>query len=125
MIVLDASALLAFLFREPGGERVRPHLPQSCLSAVNLAEVLARFVRDGHDGRAVYERLTATHLELVPYTAEQAQRTAALVPTTRPLGLSLADRACLALAIERGLPALTADRAWLGLDLGVRIECIR
>jgi PIN domain nuclease of toxin-antitoxin system len=125
VIALDASALLAFLFRESGHERVALHVERSCISTVNLAEVLGRFARDGHDPRAVLERLSATAIELVPFGPDDAATVAALVPKTRKLGLSLGDRACLALATARGIPALTADRSWVGLEVGVRIEVVR
>ena len=125
MIALDASALLAFLFSEPGHEEVEPLLAESCLSAVNLAEVLGRFARDGIDPVGVLGRLEATPIELVPFTREDAARTAALVPAARPLGLSLGDRACLALALSRGIPAATADRTWRRLEVGVEIHVVR
>lgn len=125
MIALDASALLAFLFREEGHERVADEIDACCLSAVNLAEVIGRFVRDGHDGRRVYRKLAATSIELVPFGPADAAGAAALLPRTRPLGLSLADRACLALAAARRIPALTADRAWTRLSAGIEIRLIR
>ncbi|MGQ0594836.1 MAG: type II toxin-antitoxin system VapC family toxin [Gammaproteobacteria bacterium] len=125
MIALDASALLAFLFREEGAERVGTHLSESCLSAVNLAEVIGRFVRDGHDAHAVLARLAASETELVPFTPEQAAIAAQLIPRTSRLGLSLGDRACLALALSRSIPALTADRDWKKLKLGLSIVVIR
>ena len=125
MITLDASALLAFLFPEAWHERVRAAIEAACLSTVNLSEVIGRFVRDGHAARVVLERLRATTLELVPFTADDAALAASLVPATRPLGLSLGDRACLALALARGIPALTADRTRLRLDIGVHIQVIR
>jgi len=125
MIALDASALLAFLFPEAWHERVRAAIEAACLSTVNLSEVIGRFVRDGHAARVVLERLRATTLELVPFTADDAALAASLVPATRPLGLSLGDRACLALALARGIPALTADRTRLRLDIGVHIQVIR
>jgi len=125
LTALDASALLAFLFREPGHERVAPHLSRACMSTVNLGEVLTRFARDGHDPALVLARLRESPLELVPFLAEHAALAAALEPRVRHLGLSLGGRACLALALARRVPALTADRAWLALDLGVEIRCIR
>ena len=125
MITLDASALLAFLFPEAWHERVRAAIEAACLPTVNLSEVIGRFVRDGHAARVVLERLRATTLELVPFTADDAALAASLVPATRPLGLSLGDRACLALALARGIPALTADRTRLRLDIGVHIQVIR
>ncbi len=125
MIALDASALLAFLFREQGTDQVATHLSASCLSAVNLAEVIGRFVRDGHDPDEVLARLSASEIELVPFTSEQAAIAAKLIPKTSRFGLSLGDRACLALALFRSIPALTADRDWKKLKLGVSIAVIR
>ena len=90
--MLDASALLAYLFAEQGGERVAPVIEQSCISAVNLSEVIARFVKDGHDPVAVFEQLTASQIEFVTFKSEDAAVAASLVPLTRPYGLSLADR---------------------------------
>lgn len=125
MTVLDASAVLAFLFGEPGGECLAEAVPGGLLSAVNLSEVLGRFARDGHDVHLVGRRLAAAGLEIVPFTAEDAALAASLRPKTDPLGLSLGDRACLALALARGLPALTADRQWAALDIGVEICLLR
>jgi ribonuclease VapC len=125
MIAIDASALLAFLFREKGHERVAAAIDDCCLSAVNLSEVIGRFVRDGHDAGAVLQRLTASPIEIVPFGTGDAALAASLVPVTRPLGLSLGDRACLALAMSRRIGALTADRTWLRLDLPIEIASIR
>ena len=125
MIVLDASALLTFLFGETGHERVASQLDRSCISAINLSEVIGRFARDGHDAREVLRRINQSSIKTVPFLAEDAALAAALVPATLPLGLSLGDRACLALAASRKAPAWTADRAWAPLDIGVAIEVIR
>ncbi len=125
MMVLDASAVLAFLFREPGHEKVAESIGKSYLSSVNLAEVIGRFVRDGHDERQVLQRLSRTWFEVVPFTSEHAAIAAGLLPKTHDLGLSLGDRACLALALAKKLPALTADRAWLEIDLGIEIVACR
>jgi len=125
VIALDASALLAFLFREPGGEAVGPQLPGSVMSSVNLAEVLGRFARDGHDPARVLAALESSSIRWVAFDPALALEVARLEPLTRAAGLSLGDRACLALARVSGLPALTADRAWLGLDVGVEVRCVR
>ncbi len=124
-MILDASAVLAFLFREPGHEKVAEFIGQSYVSTVNLAEVIGRFARDGHDERQVLQRLSSTWFEVVLFTSEHAAIAAGLLPKTREQGLSLGDRACLALALEKNLPALTADRAWLELDLGIEIVACR
>lgn len=125
MMVLDASALLALLFREPGHDHVAAVIDSACLSTVNLSEVLLRFVRDGHDPRAVRTRLETTAIEQVPFLADDAALAAALEPNTRPWGLSFGDRACLALALTRGVPAITADGAWAALDMPIEIRLIR
>lgn len=125
MIVLDASALLAFLFREPGHERVAPLLDEALISTVNLAEVLSRFARDGHDPRPVAARLARAGIARVAFSERLAITAAAILPMVAARGLSLGDRACLALALSRDLPALTADRHWAGLDLPVPVHLIR
>jgi PIN domain nuclease of toxin-antitoxin system len=125
MIVLDASALLAYLFREEGHEAVASVLEDSCISSVNLSEVIGRFVRDGHDAREVLGRVSSGPVEVVPFSAEDAAVAASLLPKTSKLGLSLGDRACLALATSRGVAAATADRSWRRLRLGVRLILIR
>lgn len=125
MIALDASALLAMLFAEAGHERVAERLPQSCMSTVNLTEVVSRFTRDGHDAREVMQRLTQSPIELVPFLAEDAALAAALAPIAASAGLSLGDRVCLALGMARRIPVCTADRAWTTIGLDVEIELIR
>jgi PIN domain nuclease of toxin-antitoxin system len=125
MKVLDASALLAFLFREPGHEMVAEEIAGACISAVNLSEALGRFARDGHDPEPLWRRLSEGTLEVVPFSPAQALLCARLLPRARALGLSLGDRACLALAMERGLSAMTADAIWATLDAGVEVVLIR
>lgn len=125
MIALDASALLALLFAEPGHQEVEAVYGECCLSAVNLSEVVGRFVRDGHNPKQVFDALVASGLEIVPCLGEDAVLAAGLCAATRAAGLSLGDRACLALALARGIPVLTADRAWRGLDLPVSVRLIR
>jgi ribonuclease VapC len=124
-VVLDASAVLALVFAETGAEVVEGRLPHCLISAVNHAEVLTRSVERGRgldDTRALVARLRIT---VWPFDAEQAATAASLRAATRPQGLSLADRACLALAISRDLPILTADRVWQRLTLGLDITLIR
>lgn len=128
--VLDASALIAVLNGEPGGAYVEQAITKgAAISTVNLAEVVTRLVQRGLDREAVDEALSETPLEVVPFDEDQAYRTGLLQPATRPAGLSLGDRACLALAEQRGLPALTADRAWATLQLdtqvGIQVDVIR
>ncbi len=125
MIALDASALLAFLFREKGHERVAAAMPETCMTTVNLCAALGRFARDGHDPAPVMERLAGAGVEWVPFDEDLCVVAAGLLPVVRPLGLSLGDRACLALGRLRRVPVLTADVDWKRLDAGVEVRCIR
>jgi PIN domain nuclease of toxin-antitoxin system len=125
VIALDASAVLALLFREHGHQEVATVFGDSCMSTVNLAEVLGRFARDGHDTSLVLRRIVSSPVELVGFDSEDAELAASLLPKTQPHGLSLGDRACLALAMTRSIPAMTADRAWLEVPIDVPIRCIR
>jgi len=125
MIALDASALLAFLLRERGHLKVREVLWESCMSTVNFSEVLACFGRAGQDVPLIVKNLLAMPVELVEFTTEQATIAAGLAQMTRAAGLSLGDRACLALARERRIPAMTADRAWSRLQLGIEVQTVR
>ena len=124
-VVLDASALLAYLQDEPGGERVRAVIPRSVMSTVNWAEVIGKARDDGVDTRGLREDLASLGLALEPFSAEQAEISGQIKERTRRSGLSLGDRACLALGSERGETVYTADRAWLRLALGVDVEAIR
>ena len=124
-VVLDASALLAYLQDEPGGERVREVLAHSVMSTVNWAEVIGKARDDGVDTRGLHEDLASLGLALEPFSAEQAEIAGRLKERTRQFGLSLGDRACLALGSDRSETVCTADRAWQRLDIGVTVETIR
>lgn len=129
-IVLDASAVLAFFQNEPGATRVKKVLSKSCVSAVNLSEVAAKLVDAGVPDERVAEALALLDFEIVPFDASLALFAGKLRRVTKVLGLSLGDRACLALGIQRGATILTTDRAWADLEKvlripGVRIEMLR
>ena len=121
--VLDASALLAVFFREVGFEVVP--LNGSAVSTVNWSEVLQVASRRGADVVGLGDAIAAEGALVMPFTPVDAESAAALWPRTRTAGLSLADRACLALAQRYGVPALTADRAWRDLEVGVEIAVVR
>ncbi len=124
-VVLDASALLAFLHEEPGGDQVSPVLDGAHVSAVNWSEVLQKSLQRDVNIDGMQQEFTDVGVIFEPFTPEQAETAARLFTRTRDHGLSLADRACLALAMEKGLPVLTADRAWGRLKLDVAIEVVR
>jgi ribonuclease VapC len=108
MIVLDASALLAFLFKESGHEVVAQYIDNACISTVNLSEVAGRLIRDGIDPLPLIEQLERTVIEVIPFTQSHALYAAHFIPQTQRYGLSLGDRACLGLAKDRQLAVLTA-----------------
>jgi ribonuclease VapC len=129
--VLDASALLAYLNREAGGEFVADLLGVGVsISAVNFAEVLSTAADRGVEPEQLIDGLTEVGvlngaLSLEPFTAADASTVATLRHATRHAGLSLGDRACLALARRLDAPAVTADAAWADVDVGVEIRLIR
>ena len=123
--VLDASALLAFLQQEPGSEFVEQVLGHSLMSSVNWAEVLQRHRARGVPSASLLSELMALGFGVVNFSAQDAAVAADIFQPTRNLGLSLGDRACLALGISLGFTVLTADRAWKDLTLPVKIDLIR
>jgi ribonuclease VapC len=125
-IVLDASAMLAVLNHEPGSEKLPPEmLSSAAASTVNLAEVHTKLVSRGGDPDEAWEDTLCAVDEPVPFTLEQARIAGNLVTETRVLGLSLGDRACLALGIALHAPVYTTDKSWKNLKIGVRIHVIR
>jgi PIN domain nuclease of toxin-antitoxin system len=126
-VVLDASALLAALLKEPGASRVGVALDAAIISAVNVAEVVAGIVRNGASEREARAVIRALAMTVVPADEELAIDAGLIRPITDRVGLSLGDRFCLALARRVGSPALTTDRSWTKISeaLGIEIELIR
>jgi ribonuclease VapC len=125
-IVLDASAILAVINAEPGAEKLTPdRLARAVASTVNLAEVQTKLVSRGWTPDQAWEDATSPVREVVSFDVEQARIAGDLVTQTRHLGLSLGDRACLALAIALEVPVYTAEKAWKKLRVSVRIHVIR
>jgi len=124
--VLDASALLAYLQREPGADVVEAALSNAVVASVNWSEVAQKSIAHGKpDVVLLRHDLEALGLVVVPFGTEDAERAAQLWQEGRRLGLSLADRACLALAQRLGATVLTADQVWSQLQIGVQIRPIR
>jgi ribonuclease VapC len=125
-VVLDASAVLALLNEETGTEVVEEALPGALIGAVNLSEVLSKLAEFGMSNDDAWSAITGLGLEIVAFDVETARIAASLRRATRSYGLSLGDRACLALGVQRGALVLTADRAWLALDEpALKIRAIR
>jgi ribonuclease VapC len=124
-IVLDSSALLACLNGEPGGDAVTDQLAEALMSSVNLAEAVGVLVRRGASLERAREILGLLQFTVADFDRPLAEQTGAFVKHTTFRGLSIGDRACLALASRENLPVLTADRAWNDIDVGVEVRLIR
>jgi ribonuclease VapC len=122
---IDASALLAMLFAEPGAEVVADTIAAgAATSAVTLSEVATVLVRQARDAEKILVPV-CNQLTVEPFTDVDALAAAALYPATASKGLSLGDRACLALAQRLGGPAVTAEHAWADLELDIELQLIR
>jgi ribonuclease VapC len=123
--ILDASALIAFLRNERGAEKVTAVVARSCISSVNLAETLSKMIEYGKPLEEVAYQIERLRIPVIPFDAEQARIAASLWKPTRAVGMALGDRACLALALKAGVPAMTAEKDWVKVDVGVKVELIR
>jgi ribonuclease VapC len=123
--VLDASAVLAYFNGEPGVDVVTRALPGAVMSIVNVAEVLTKTVEQGNTAEQALAGIQNLGIAIAPFDEEQAVRAANLRRQTVSRGLSIGDRACLALASVLKQDVLTADRAWAGLSLPVQVVLIR
>lgn len=125
-VVLDASAVLAFLRAEPGAEAVLPHIGSAAISAVNLQEVIKELALDGMSAEEATEVIDGLRLEVLPHDESAARTAGMLVLQTRRYGRGLGDRTCMALGIALGVPVLTADREWRRVTVeGLQLEHIR
>ena len=124
-IVFDASVILAHLNGEPGADLTAAHLGDAIMCAVNLSEIIAKLVERGASLSLIRPALSRYGLEIVPFDEDLAERAGALRASTKAFGLSLGDRACLALAERSRLPVLTADRMWKDLGLHIDVQLLR
>jgi PIN domain nuclease of toxin-antitoxin system len=124
-VILDSSALLAFIQGEPGGDVVAGVVGEALMSSVNLAEVVTKLVERTGSLEVAKTALGMAHVDVVDFDRPQAEQAGLLARHTRSHGLSLGDRACLALAMREAAPALTADRIWAKVKLEVEVRLIR
>ncbi len=125
-VVLDASAVLALVRDEPGADKVAPHVGRAAISAVNLQEVIRELLLSGLDESTTRELLDELRLDVRAHDVDAAYAAAALHMQTRQYGRGLGDRSCLALAMQLGVPALTADREWEKVRVkNLKVEHIR
>lgn len=125
MMVLDSSCLLAIIFQEPGIEKAVAALRSAVISSVNVVEVISRQADRGMDRDLALANYRDFEVPSVAFDETLAVLAGELRILTRHQGLSLGDRACLALAIRENATAVTADRKWADLRVGCRIELIR
>jgi ribonuclease VapC len=123
--VLDASAILAYLEEESGSREVEKLLDEAAVSAVNIAEVASKLAERGAPADRIRQTIQALGVEVIPCDEAIAYRIGDLRSSTKALGLSLGDRACLATALQHNVRAITADRHWKTVKVGARIHVIR
>lgn len=124
-VILDASAVLSLLNKEPGHDKVEKYLQDASISSVNLSEVIAILINIGMPEKEITPLLAELIKNVVPFDETQALTTASLIRKTKPYGLSLGDRACLALGILKNRPVLTCDKAWGKLEIPVKVILLR
>lgn len=123
--VLDSSALLAVLFLEEGGDLVADVLGHAVISAVNMAETITKLVDRGMTLSKAAHAVRIFQMQVEPFDEHLAVSAAALRAPTAKIGLSLGDRACVAVAQKLNMPIMTADTIWAKLDIGVEVKLIR
>jgi ribonuclease VapC len=123
--VLDASALLCLLQEEKGAERVARALPAAIIGAVNYSEVVAKLGEAGIDDATADALIDTLQLKVMPFDRTHARLAGSLRTITRKFGLSLGDRACLALAAAEGATALTCERSWTRFEAPCKVEALR
>ncbi len=124
-VVFDSSAILAITFAEQGAEVATRFLHEGLISAVNVSEVITRYVDMGVNEEEARASLSLLGLQICPFDEAMAIAAGLMRKTTQNTGLSLGDRACLALAIREQTRVITADRAWTTLELGIEVKLIR
>jgi len=123
--VLDSSAVLAIINKEPGAEIVADLIGDALLSAVNFAEVITKLVERSGSLERAQKALAILDLNVVDFDRDLAEQAGGLAAQTKVRGLSLGDRSCLALALRERVPAVTGDRAWQDIKLGIEVRLFR
>lgn len=123
--VVDSSILIAILRREPNAEQFMKRVTQTVVSTVNAAETISKLIGWGASNETAWHDVRMLSDEIVSFDERQCRLAGELIRETQPFGLSLGDRACLALGLAEGLPVYTADRAWRGVNVGVEVHVVR
>jgi ribonuclease VapC len=125
VVVLDASALLAVMNHEPGADIVRASLVGALISTVNYSEVMKKTIERSVAVGKLHELVKTAALDIIPFDIQLAEASADLYPETKHLGLSFADRACLALGLQRKCRVLTSERRMGDVSLPIKVKLIR
>jgi len=125
-IVFDSSALIALFAKEKGFEVIKQHLKNAIISSVNIAEVYKYCI----DVQNLTEDecndiVNISGVKIIEFDQKQALTTAQIYPKTKKYGLSLGDRACIALAIEKECSVLTCDKIWEKVHIDVEFIMAR
>lgn len=123
--MLDSSALLCWIYDETGAARIEPLLHGAVMSTVNYGETIAKLIERGAPVELAVEEIVDFGINVISFDRAHAERSGLLRATTRHAGLSLGDRACLALALSRGARVVTTDQAWARIDVGCEVEVVR
>jgi ribonuclease VapC len=123
--VLDTSALIAFLRKESGADRVAAILSHACISAVNLTEIITKMIDCGKPLEEISHQIGLLQIPVVAFDSELAHIAASLRKSSTQPGLSLGDLACLALAVKMELPVMTTEKEWKQCKVGIEVITIR
>ena len=126
LVILDASALITLLSEEKGHEIIASVLPRSVMSSVNIAEVAKFLIEKRGLSKEEVSNIIQNLIEtIIPFDTDLALISADIIQQTKVIGLSLGDRACLALALSTGYTVYSSDRIWSQLQLSCKIMVIR
>lgn len=123
--VYDSSALLAIILGEPGADVASANIANAMVSSANLAETFSRAEDKGIPMDKTERFLMGKEVQFVDFDSDLARVVGTMRTKTRSRGLSLGDRACIALALRERATIVTADRVWAELDLPCKVELIR
>ncbi len=123
--VLDASALLVLINEEKGHEKIADYLPEACISAVNLSEVISVLHATSMPNKEIQRLMKDLIHSVEPFDEIHAYQTAQLRTVTKEKGLSLGDRACIALGQIKNIAVVTADKVWAALKVDVKVILVR
>ncbi len=123
--VLDSSAVLAVIHNERGADMVAHRMRGALLSTVNLIEVQSKLILNGAAPDLAWLAIASFQFEICPLDADQSRLASGWAKMAKPLGISLGDRVCLALAMQRNATVFTSDRAFGKMTVPIKIELIR